>query len=114
MRRLLQPSLRTSVPSSRSTSWSTFNISTSFFAQARFAFGVYKLSYNSDNTMDSLRQELGKLGLGRHEAMIYAALVERSPCGASSIAKACGLSRSSVYTTLQSLADKGLVATTHR
>lgn len=44
---------------------------------------------------------------------MYAALVARSPSSASAIAKSCGLARSSVYTALAALADKGLVGTTH-
>ncbi len=63
--------------------------------------------------MDDLRQELLQLGLGQHEATVYAALVEHSPVGASWVAKHCGLSRSSVYTTLDSLIAKGLAGTTY-
>src|SRR4051812_35540836 len=63
--------------------------------------------------MDPLRVSLARLGLGGHEARVYAALLEHSPAGAALLARKCGLSRSSVYTTLQSLIGKGLVGTTH-
>lgn len=63
--------------------------------------------------MDDLRLELQTLGLGRHEAAVYAALVEHAPVGAAWIAKSCGLSRSSVYTTLDALIAKGLAGTTY-
>ncbi|MCB9597799.1 MAG: helix-turn-helix domain-containing protein [Sandaracinaceae bacterium] len=62
---------------------------------------------------DPFRTALARLGLGRHEATLYATLVERSPLGASSLAKATGLARSSVYTALASLTARGLVGTTH-
>lgn len=62
---------------------------------------------------DPFRISLQRLGLGRHESAIYATLVERSPQGASTIARACGLARSSVYTALASLTARGLVGTTH-
>ncbi len=62
---------------------------------------------------DPLLVSLQRLGLGRHEAAVYAVLLEQSPAGASTIAKACRLARSSVYTALGALADKGLVGTTY-
>ncbi len=62
---------------------------------------------------DALRLELLQLGLNQHEATIYASLVEHAPVPASWIAKHCGLARSSVYTTLESLVAKGLVGTTY-
>lgn len=61
-----------------------------------------------------IANELKQLGLGAHEAKVYGALLEHSPAGASHIAKVCGLSRSSVYTTLAALTTKGLVATTYK
>lgn len=64
--------------------------------------------------MDPLRNSLARLGLAGHEARVYAALLEHSPTGAAVIARKCGLSRSSVYTTLQALVGKGLVGTTYR
>jgi sugar-specific transcriptional regulator TrmB len=76
---------------------------------------VSKVSYNSDDmTHDDLCKTLEELGLGGHEPAVYAALLEQSPAGAAWIAKRCGLSRSSVYTTLGVLAEKGLVGTTHK
>jgi DNA-binding MarR family transcriptional regulator len=62
---------------------------------------------------DPLRVVLGRLGLGVHEAQLYAALLERSPASASWLARRCGIARSSVYTALGTLGDKGLVGTTH-
>jgi transcriptional regulator TrmB len=75
---------------------------------------VYNLSYKYDDTsMDELRKRLESLGLGGHEPAVYAALLEQSPAGAATLARRCGLSRSSVYTTLSALTAKGLVGTTH-
>lgn len=62
---------------------------------------------------DPLRLSLERLGLGRHESALYAALVTRSPQGASTLARTCGLARSSVYTALATLTARGLVGTTH-
>src|SRR5688572_14200127 len=63
--------------------------------------------------MDALSKSLAELGLGVHEARVYALLVESSPAGAAQIAKRAGLPRSSVYTTLEILQEKGLVGITH-
>ncbi len=46
--------------------------------------------------------------------MIYQTLVTRGTLGASALAKHCNLARSSVYTALNTLTGKGLVATTHQ
>lgn len=62
---------------------------------------------------EDLRKRLKELGLGGHEPAVYATLLE-GPVGAAVIARKCGLSRSSVYTTLNALTGKGLVGTTHR
>jgi sugar-specific transcriptional regulator TrmB len=59
-------------------------------------------------------RQLQELGLSEHEAKVYGALLERSPLGAAAIAKACGLSRTTVYTVLGTLTGKGLVATTYK
>jgi DNA-binding MarR family transcriptional regulator len=75
---------------------------------------VYNVSYRSDDmATEDLRNTLEQLGLSGHEPAVYAALLERSPAGAAWIAKRCGLSRSSVYTTLGALIGKGLVGETH-
>jgi sugar-specific transcriptional regulator TrmB len=75
---------------------------------------MYKLSYNYDDMgPDELRKSLEELGLSGHEPAVYAALLAESPSGAARIAQKCGLSRSSVYTTLHALTGKGLVGTTH-
>ena len=55
-----------------------------------------------------------QVGLGRYEAMIFAVLSETSPAGASYVAKKCKLSRSSVYTALDSLISKGLVGVSYK
>lgn len=64
--------------------------------------------------MEQIIRQLKRLGLGDYEALIYATLVNSSPVSATFIAKKCGLSRSSVYTTLNSLIAKGLVGTTYK
>lgn len=64
--------------------------------------------------MEHIIQQLKKIGFGDYEAQIYAALRASSPASATSLAKQCNLSRSSVYTTLSSLIAKGLVGTTYR
>ena len=75
---------------------------------------MYKVSYNYDDKASSdLRNTLEQLGLTGHEPAVYAALLERSPAGAAWIAKRCGLSRSSVYTTLGVLVGKGLIGESH-
>jgi len=61
-----------------------------------------------------LEQSLKELGLGDQEALVYDVLLHNSPAGATLIAKKCNLSRSSVYTTLNSLTAKGLVGTTYK
>jgi sugar-specific transcriptional regulator TrmB len=71
------------------------------------------VSYKADVMGDELRVSLGRLGLGHHEALLYAALLERSPASASWLARKCGMARSSAYTALGTLADKGLVSVTH-
>jgi sugar-specific transcriptional regulator TrmB len=83
---------------------------------------MFKLSYTSDNSdgnvffrdMQYLVPQLKQLGLTGYEASVYAALLEHSPASASFVAKKCGLSRSSVYTTLNTLMGKGLVGTTYK
>jgi hypothetical protein len=57
---------------------------------------LYNLSYRSDDSMPkppqpSFRSALSRLGLGRHESALYATLVERSPLGASELARITGL-----------------------
>jgi len=64
--------------------------------------------------MDEFVRQLKIVGLGDYEAMIYATLVRFSPSSAAFIAKKCNLSRSSVYTTLNSLIGKGLVGVSYK
>lgn len=73
-----------------------------------------KVSYKSDDMTDSLRRALGELGLGAHEARLYSLLLAHGPASAASLAKRSGVARSSVYTALAALVDRGLVATTHQ
>ncbi len=61
-----------------------------------------------------LESSLKILGLSDYESAILAALYRHSPANASFLAKKCGLSRSSVYTTLGTLTTKGLVGTTYK
>ena len=61
-----------------------------------------------------LENQLKTLGLGDHEASIYSTLLSSSPVSATFIAKKCNLSRSSVYTSLNSLIGKGLVGTSFK
>lgn len=61
-----------------------------------------------------IREKLQILGLSKHEAVVYEALALHSPSGAGHIAKLCGLSRSTVYTILNTLTGKGLVGFTHQ
>lgn len=57
----------------------------------------------------AIRAELEQLGLSDLETQVYLVLVENPSRSASSIAAATGLSRTSVYQMLGSLADKGLI-----
>ncbi len=75
---------------------------------------MYKVSYKYDNTMKDLNLELKRIGLTGHEPSVFVSLLKNGPCGASLIASKCSLSRSSVYTTLQSLTGKGLVSLSHK
>jgi sugar-specific transcriptional regulator TrmB len=61
-----------------------------------------------------IENQLKSLGLTDHEANIYATLLSNSPASATFIAKKCNLSRSSVYTSLNSLIGKGLVGTSYK
>src|SRR5437899_10589529 len=58
---------------------------------------------------DSITEELAQLGLTPTESQIYLALIQNGPMGASAVAAATGLARTSVYPALGSLVDKGLV-----
>jgi sugar-specific transcriptional regulator TrmB len=55
------------------------------------------------------RGELVELGLSPAEAQIYLVLLQNASLSASAIAAASGVSRSSVYQMLCSLADRGLI-----
>jgi len=61
-----------------------------------------------------LENQLKSLGLTDHEANIYSTLLSNSPASATLIAQKCHLSRSSVYTSLNSLIGKGLVGTSYK
>ena len=55
------------------------------------------------------RAELEQIGLSPTEAQVYLALIQNASLSASALAGVTGLSRTSVYQMLCSLADKGLV-----
>lgn len=61
-----------------------------------------------------LKKSLQAIGLRDLEARVYATLVEHSPASAATLAKLNRLSRSTVYTVLQTLLSKGLIGTTHK
>ncbi|HYR23213.1 MAG TPA: helix-turn-helix domain-containing protein [Chthoniobacterales bacterium] len=58
---------------------------------------------------EDFQLELQELGLLPAEAQVYIALVRNGALGGSAIASVTGFPRSSVYLTLNSLLDKGLV-----
>src|SRR5438552_6499592 len=58
---------------------------------------------------DDFQMELQELGLLPAEAQVYTALVRNGALGGSAIASVTGFPRSSVYLTLNSLLDKGLI-----
>ena len=58
---------------------------------------------------EDFQLELQKLGLLPAEAQVYTALVRNGALGGSAIASVTGFPRSSVYLTLNSLLDKGLI-----
>lgn len=64
--------------------------------------------------MDTLQGQLLAIGLSENEAAVMSVLITHSPASASLIAKKAGLSRSSVYTLLSALSQKGLVDTTEK
>ncbi len=57
-------------------------------------------------------QRLTGLGLSLNEAMIYVALLEKSPLTGYEVAKRCHLARGSIYTMLEKLVQKGSVQKT--
>jgi sugar-specific transcriptional regulator TrmB len=58
---------------------------------------------------EDFQMELQELGLLPAEAQVYLALVRNGALGGSAIASVTGFPRSSVYLTLNSLLDKGLI-----
>lgn len=74
----------------------------------------YVVQLRQQHRMQQLIEQLKHLGLGDYESLIYSTLLSASPASATFIAKKCGLSRSSVYTTLSALIAKGLVGTTYK
>lgn len=62
-----------------------------------------------NNQFDLFLQKLEGLGLSANEAMIYMALLEKSPLTGYEVAKRCNLSRGSIYTTLERLTEKRAV-----
>lgn len=63
---------------------------------------------------EELARQLKALGLTGHEGRVLAGLVDHSPSSAAWLAKHTGLSRSSVYTTLDALVAKGLVSSSYQ
>src|SRR5438445_8396037 len=57
----------------------------------------------------SLQSELQDIGLSSHEAQIYLALLRHGSLSASGVIPATSIPRSTVYPTLNSLLDRGLV-----
>lgn len=62
--------------------------------------------------MKFLAKELTKLGLSILEAEVYLGLLQRKLTTAGALSKHIGMKRSTVYTILDSLIEKGLVSTT--
>src|SRR3954453_16641650 len=58
---------------------------------------------------EDFQMELQELGLLPAEAQIYLALVRNGALSGSAVASVTGFPRSSVYLTLNSLLDKGLI-----
>ncbi|MBI4231926.1 BlaI/MecI/CopY family transcriptional regulator, partial [Candidatus Peregrinibacteria bacterium] len=59
--------------------------------------------------MNYLSQQLVQLGLSNLESQVYLALLKRKSTTAGALAKYSRLKRSTVYTVLDSLIEKGLV-----
>ena len=57
---------------------------------------------------------LGKIGLEKHEAQIYTALLELGPSLISAISRHTGLHRPTIYQTIRSLEEKGLISASPR
>lgn len=57
-----------------------------------------------------LEQQLSALGLNASEAHVYLALVETGRISASALAKRCRLPRSTVYSILETLVERGLIS----
>lgn len=64
--------------------------------------------------MNFLAQQLSRLGLSTLEAQVYVALLERQLTTAGALAKHAGIKRSTVYTLIDSLLEKGLVSATQK
>lgn len=62
--------------------------------------------------MNFLAKELAKLGLSILEAEVYLGLLQRRLTTAGALSKHIGMKRSTVYTVLDTLVQKGLVSTT--
>ena len=60
---------------------------------------------------DELAGKLQQIGLLPTEASIYLALLERGPLGAQTLADIVGVTRTTAYSSLRSLVDKGLAET---
>lgn len=59
--------------------------------------------------MKNLKSHLTELGFSEHDARVYLALTQHSPCNAGPVIKATGLHRNVVYTSLDHLIARKLV-----
>lgn len=65
-----------------------------------------------NKSFDSFLQKLVGIGLSSNEAMIYMALLEKSPLTGYQLAKKCNLARGNIYSTLERLVEKGTLQKT--
>ncbi len=90
-------------------------MSTIFYILLIFSFKIYIiLIYNVDEYLDifmknKLLKVLNELGLSEKEAKVYLALLSLGEVTVLSISKEAGIKRTTVYSVLDSLKQKGLV-----
>ena len=73
-------------------------------------FGTHLTLDLKECNQDKLKQ----LGLSDNESNVFSVLLHNNPAGATLLSKKCSMSRSSVYTILNSLIGMGLVGTTFK
>lgn len=64
----------------------------------------------SENMTEKLQKTLADIGLSSNEASVYLTLLSLGPTTALKLARGTGIKRSTVYLTLESLKQRGLVA----